>query len=116
MFKLSSSQAFIKQKGYPNWTQVTRVVEGAETPIFKQFFKEWPEAGGQRGMGQVKNGNIGKKKRTFFNGVNLITCNNFSDSMPIDCAVKREHATPFLVEIQSLLSERSLVEERQNFI
>lgn len=53
-------QEFIKQKGYPNWTQVTRVVEGAETPIFKQFFKEWPEAGDQKGMGEAKRGNIGK--------------------------------------------------------
>ena len=58
-------QQFIKQKGYPDWTQVTRVVEGAETPIFKQFFKEWPEADGQKGIGQVKRGNIGNYPNLF---------------------------------------------------
>ena len=36
-------------------------MEGAETPIFKQFFKDWPEAGGQQGLGQVKRGNVGEK-------------------------------------------------------
>ena len=44
---------FISKKGYPNWTQVTRVVEGGETPIFKQFFSGWRDEGGQVGMGKV---------------------------------------------------------------
>jgi hypothetical protein len=34
---------FLKSKGYPNWTPVTRVVEGAETPLFKENFQNWPE-------------------------------------------------------------------------
>lgn len=34
---------FIKQKGYPNHTPVTRVVEGGETPIFKENFFQWTE-------------------------------------------------------------------------
>jgi len=55
---MANAVEFIKQKGYPNWTQVTRVVEGAETPIFKQFFKNWQEADSQQGLGQVKRGNI----------------------------------------------------------
>jgi len=37
------AQEFIKAKGYPNHTQVTRVVEGGETPLFKQNFQSWPE-------------------------------------------------------------------------
>lgn len=44
---------FISKKGYPNWTQVTRVVEGGETPIFKQFFSGWRDEGDQVGMGKV---------------------------------------------------------------
>ncbi|XP_065059180.1 advillin-like [Rhopilema esculentum] len=55
---MNNAMEFINQKGYPNWTQVTRVVEGAETPIFKQFFKDWPEAGVQQGLGQAKRGNV----------------------------------------------------------
>ena len=38
---------------------MTRVVEGAETPIFKQFFKDWTDVDQQQGMGQIKRGNIG---------------------------------------------------------
>lgn len=34
---------FIKTKGYPNATPVTRLVEGGETPLFKQNFALWPE-------------------------------------------------------------------------
>ena len=37
----SISQDFITQKGYPNWTNVTCVREGAETPLFKQNFSNW---------------------------------------------------------------------------
>ena len=34
-------QDFIQRKGYPNWTNVTQVLEGAETPLFKQNFSDW---------------------------------------------------------------------------
>ena len=34
-------QDFIEQKGYPHWTNVTCVHEGAETPLFKQNFSNW---------------------------------------------------------------------------
>jgi len=33
---------FIEKRGYPDWTPVTRIVERAETPLFKQNFN-WPE-------------------------------------------------------------------------
>eukprot|EP00047_Mylnosiga_fluctuans_P019660 m.84690 g.84690 ORF g.84690 m.84690 type:complete len:829 (+) comp8214_c0_seq1:60-2546(+) len=40
---------FIKNKGYPNATPVTRVVEGGETPLFKQNFQNWPEKDASKG-------------------------------------------------------------------
>jgi hypothetical protein len=36
-------QAFIKDKGYPKSTPVTRLSEGAETSIFIQQFEVWPQ-------------------------------------------------------------------------
>ena len=35
------TQDFIEKKGYPHWTNVTCVHEGAETPLFKQNFSNW---------------------------------------------------------------------------
>lgn len=29
------------KRGYPSWVQVTRVVDGGETPLFKQYFSDW---------------------------------------------------------------------------
>lgn len=52
---------FISKKGYPQWTQVTRVVEGGETPIFKQFFSGWRDEGEQVGLGKVfRQGHLGE--------------------------------------------------------
>eukprot|EP00056_Hartaetosiga_gracilis_P012462 m.198992 g.198992 ORF g.198992 m.198992 type:complete len:666 (-) comp13692_c2_seq2:133-2130(-) len=42
-FAMKSGIDFLKQKGYPNHTPVTRVVEGGETPLFKQNFQGWKE-------------------------------------------------------------------------
>lgn len=57
----SLSKDFISKKGYPQWTQVTRVVEGGETPIFKQFFSGWRDEGEQVGLGKVfRQGALGK--------------------------------------------------------
>lgn len=38
-------QEFIQTKGYPSWTNVTCVREGAETPLFKQNFVNWVTKG-----------------------------------------------------------------------
>ena len=38
-------QEFIQTKGYPSWTNVTCVREGAETPLFKQNFTNWMNKG-----------------------------------------------------------------------
>ena len=40
-------------KGYADWTPVTQLVEGAETPLFKQFFSAWQEPQAQRGFGRA---------------------------------------------------------------
>ena len=36
-------QGFLKKKGYPSDTKVTRVVEEAEPAEFKCLFKDWPQ-------------------------------------------------------------------------
>ena len=62
---------FLKTKGYPNWTPVTRLAEGGETPLFKQNFYQWPEAN-LTALGGI--GAAGKKKafvKKTFNASNL---------------------------------------------
>lgn len=56
LHSMKYAQDFLSQKGYPNHTPVTRVVEGGETPLFKQNFAAWAEPNalqpGRRGSGQ----------------------------------------------------------------
>ncbi|XP_011180963.1 gelsolin isoform X1 [Zeugodacus cucurbitae] len=42
---LSKAQEFLSTKKYPAWTQVHRVVEGAESAPFKQYFATWRDVG-----------------------------------------------------------------------
>lgn len=42
---MARAQGFLTSKNYPSWTKVTRLVEGAETAPFKQYFKTWRDAG-----------------------------------------------------------------------
>ena len=35
-------QQFIEDKGYPAWTPLCRVVEGAEDNLFTSCFNDWP--------------------------------------------------------------------------
>ncbi|XP_067673342.1 advillin-like [Haliotis asinina] len=44
---------FLSMRGYPEWTSITQVVEGGETPLFKQYFSTWISPNTQRGLGQV---------------------------------------------------------------
>lgn len=39
---MRNALGFIKKKGYPNSTRVTRVIEGGEPSDFKCLFKSWP--------------------------------------------------------------------------
>jgi len=55
---------FLKTKGYPNTTPVTRVVEGAETPLFKQNFNHWPEKDALK-PGQAKSDGKKFEKKAF---------------------------------------------------
>ena len=36
-------QDFIDNRGYPSWMTVTRVLDGAETPLFEQYFADWDD-------------------------------------------------------------------------
>ena len=35
------AEGFLAAKGHADWTPITRVIEGAETPIFKSAFAKW---------------------------------------------------------------------------
>lgn len=69
---MKNGMEFISKKGYPQWTQVTRVVEGGETPIFKQFFSGWRDEGEQVGMGKVfRQGALAKQSNEKFDATQL---------------------------------------------
>jgi hypothetical protein len=55
---------FIKSKGYPDWTPVTRVAQDGETPLFKQCFQNWPEknASAMGGLAAANNRKVFEKK------------------------------------------------------
>ena len=36
-------QGFCDTRGYQDWVCVTRVVDGGETPLFKQYFESWED-------------------------------------------------------------------------
>lgn len=42
---MSRAQGFLQTKKYPVWTKVTRIVEGAESAPFKQYFFTWRDHG-----------------------------------------------------------------------
>ncbi|XP_066571633.1 scinderin [Amia ocellicauda] len=50
---MKTAEGFIKQMGYPANTQIQVLPEGGETPIFKQFFKNWREKNQSEGFGNV---------------------------------------------------------------
>jgi hypothetical protein len=37
------AQAFLEKRGYPQWMSITRVIDGGETPLFKQYFVSWKD-------------------------------------------------------------------------
>lgn len=40
---MRNAVGFLRKKGYPSDTKVTRVVEGAEPSEFKCLFRDWPQ-------------------------------------------------------------------------
>ncbi|KAG8443075.1 hypothetical protein GDO86_011771 [Hymenochirus boettgeri] len=50
---MKTAEQFIKQMNYPANTQIQVLPEGGETPIFKQFFKDWKEMDQSNGFGKV---------------------------------------------------------------
>lgn len=40
---MEQADKFLKDHKLPEWTPISRIVEGGETPLFKQVFKDWPE-------------------------------------------------------------------------
>lgn len=48
---LNAADEFIKKMGYPKQTQVQILPEMGETPLFKQFFKNWRDKDQTVGLG-----------------------------------------------------------------
>ena len=48
---MKAADDFIKKMGYPKHTQVQILPEMGETPLFKQFFKNWRDREQTEGMG-----------------------------------------------------------------
>ncbi|XP_054272999.1 gelsolin, cytoplasmic isoform X2 [Macrosteles quadrilineatus] len=46
---LKNGQAFLKEKNYPSWTKISRVVEQAEPAGFREYFGTWTNTFGRRG-------------------------------------------------------------------
>ncbi|XP_074648526.1 advillin-like [Tubulanus polymorphus] len=69
----SRALGFLEEKGYPNWTKVTRVVEEGETPLFKQCFTGWRDKNVVNGFGSAQKSNIAKVKREKFNATKMHT-------------------------------------------
>ncbi|KAK2497804.1 hypothetical protein MC885_012752, partial [Smutsia gigantea] len=50
---MKTAEEFLEQMNYPTNTQIQVLPEGGETPIFKQFFKDWREKDQSDGFGKV---------------------------------------------------------------
>lgn len=42
---MNKAQSFLTAEHYPSWTQVQRIIDGAEPTIFQQYFQTWRSAG-----------------------------------------------------------------------
>ncbi|XP_076864772.1 scinderin [Brachyhypopomus gauderio] len=50
---MKTAEGFIQQMGYPANTQIQVLPEGGETPVFKQFFRDWKDQDQTQGLGRV---------------------------------------------------------------
>ncbi|XP_072096170.1 gelsolin-like isoform X2 [Mobula birostris] len=69
---LKGAEQFISQMGYPKHTQVQILPESGETPLFKQFFKNWVDLNQTQGMGTCYiSGQIAKIEKVPFDAATL---------------------------------------------
>ncbi|XP_076311001.1 gelsolin, cytoplasmic-like isoform X1 [Tachypleus tridentatus] len=50
---MKMAEKYLETRGYPSWTSVTRIIDGGEPPMFKQYFSSWHEPEDQVGLGRV---------------------------------------------------------------
>uniref|UniRef100_A0A3Q3L5K8 Gelsolin n=1 Tax=Mastacembelus armatus TaxID=205130 RepID=A0A3Q3L5K8_9TELE len=69
---LKAADEFIKKMGYPKYTQVHILPEMGETPLFKQFFKDWRDKDQTVGLGVAYIANsIAKIEKVDFDAASL---------------------------------------------
>ncbi|XP_010181365.1 PREDICTED: gelsolin, partial [Mesitornis unicolor] len=71
---LKTASEFIEKMGYPKHTQVQVLPESGETPLFKQFFKNWRDRDQTEGLGQAYvSGHVAKIEKVPFDAATLHT-------------------------------------------
>ncbi|XP_027882138.1 gelsolin a isoform X2 [Xiphophorus couchianus] len=69
---LKAADEFIKKMGYPKHTEVQILPESGETPLFKQFFKNWRDKDQMEGLGVAYIANsIAKIEKVEFDAASL---------------------------------------------
>lgn len=69
---MKAADEFIKKMGYPKQTQVQILPEMGETPLFKQFFKNWRDKDQTEGLGVAYISNsIAKIEKVEFDAATL---------------------------------------------
>lgn len=69
---MKAADEFIKKMGYPKHTQVQILPEMGETPLFKQFFKNWRDKDQTEGLGVAYIANsIAKIEKVPFDAASL---------------------------------------------
>ncbi|XP_054853422.1 gelsolin isoform X1 [Eublepharis macularius] len=71
---LKTASEFITKMGYPRHTQIQVLPESGETPLFKQFFKNWRDRDQTEGLGVAYiSGHIAKIEKVPFDAATLHT-------------------------------------------
>nr|XP_056716200.1 gelsolin [Euleptes europaea] len=71
---LKTASDFITKMGYPRHTQIQVLPESGETPLFKQFFKNWRDRDQTEGLGVAYiSGNVAKIEKVPFDASTLHT-------------------------------------------
>uniref|UniRef100_A0A669Q600 Gelsolin n=1 Tax=Phasianus colchicus TaxID=9054 RepID=A0A669Q600_PHACC len=71
---LKTATDFIDKMGYPKHTQIQVLPESGETPLFKQFFKNWRDKDQTEGLGEAYiSGHVAKIEKVPFDAATLHT-------------------------------------------